>query len=239
MDVKLLMQTEVAEVYEPFHEGRGSSSTMPQKRNPIASLYIHSTAALVRQHVAALLGGRGRRPRTLDRARGRSSGFRCRKFSCSRRARWRRPSSWWRASRSTRPACAPISISRCGMIVSEAVMMGLGPASRPPARPRSRLRHLPQGRGDRQRRWSNCWRRIAEISSPSDATAARTDVRPGELPRPVGRDGRPGACPGKRQDRSRARLSATICMFREALLTAFAQANSRGIIGPQNRHWYA
>src|SRR5262250_1089432 len=55
MDVKLLMQTEVAEVYEPFHEGRGSSSTMPQKRNPIASLYIHSTAAVVRQHVAALL----------------------------------------------------------------------------------------------------------------------------------------------------------------------------------------
>src|SRR5215831_2255965 len=55
MDVKLLMQTEVAEVFEPFHEGRGSSSTMPQKRNPVASLYIHSTAALVRQHVAALL----------------------------------------------------------------------------------------------------------------------------------------------------------------------------------------
>jgi 3-carboxy-cis,cis-muconate cycloisomerase len=55
MDVKLLMQTEVAEVYEPFHEGRGSSSTMPQKRNPIASLYIHATAAVVRQHVAALL----------------------------------------------------------------------------------------------------------------------------------------------------------------------------------------
>jgi 3-carboxy-cis,cis-muconate cycloisomerase len=55
MDVKLLMQTEVAEVYEPFHEGRGSSSTMPQKRNPISCLYIHSTVALVRQHVAALL----------------------------------------------------------------------------------------------------------------------------------------------------------------------------------------
>jgi len=49
------MQTEVAEVYEPFHEGRGSSSTMPQKRNPISCLYIHATTALVRQHVAALL----------------------------------------------------------------------------------------------------------------------------------------------------------------------------------------
>ncbi|MPZ40076.1 MAG: 3-carboxy-cis,cis-muconate cycloisomerase [Rhizobiales bacterium] len=55
MDVKLLMQTEVAEVYEPFHEGRGSSSTMPQKRNPIASLYIHANAAVVRQNVASLL----------------------------------------------------------------------------------------------------------------------------------------------------------------------------------------
>src|SRR6202045_678834 len=54
-DVKLMMQTEGEEVYEPFHEGRGSSSTMPQKRNPISSLYIHSTVALVRQHVAALL----------------------------------------------------------------------------------------------------------------------------------------------------------------------------------------
>jgi 3-carboxy-cis,cis-muconate cycloisomerase len=49
------MQTEVAEVFEPFHAGRGSSSTMPQKRNPVSSLYIHANAALVRQHVAALL----------------------------------------------------------------------------------------------------------------------------------------------------------------------------------------
>jgi 3-carboxy-cis,cis-muconate cycloisomerase len=54
-DVKLMMQTEVEEVYEPFHEGRGSSSTMPQKRNPISSVYITATTALVRQHVAALL----------------------------------------------------------------------------------------------------------------------------------------------------------------------------------------
>ena len=55
MDVKLLMQTEVAEVFEPFHDGRGSSSTMPQKRNPISCLYIHATTALVRQNAAALL----------------------------------------------------------------------------------------------------------------------------------------------------------------------------------------
>jgi len=55
MDVKLMMQTEVEEVYEPFADGRGSSSTMPQKRNPISSNYIHACTAMVRQHVAALL----------------------------------------------------------------------------------------------------------------------------------------------------------------------------------------
>jgi 3-carboxy-cis,cis-muconate cycloisomerase len=54
-DVKLLMQTEVEEVYEPFHEGRGSSSTMPQKRNPISSVYITAQTAMVKQLVAALL----------------------------------------------------------------------------------------------------------------------------------------------------------------------------------------
>jgi len=54
-DIKLLMQTEVEEVYEPFHEGRGSSSTMPQKRNPISSVYITALTSVVRQQAAALL----------------------------------------------------------------------------------------------------------------------------------------------------------------------------------------
>jgi 3-carboxy-cis,cis-muconate cycloisomerase len=55
MDVKLLMQTEVGEVYEPYAHGRGSSSTMPQKRNPISSCYIHAAISVVRQHAAAML----------------------------------------------------------------------------------------------------------------------------------------------------------------------------------------
>ncbi len=55
MDVKLMMQTEVGEVYEPYHHGRGSSSTMPQKRNPISSCYIHAAISVLRQHAAALL----------------------------------------------------------------------------------------------------------------------------------------------------------------------------------------
>ena len=55
MDVKLMMQTEVGEVYEPYAYGRGSSSTMPQKRNPISSCYIHAAVSVVRQHSAALM----------------------------------------------------------------------------------------------------------------------------------------------------------------------------------------
>jgi len=39
-DVSLQMQTEVGEVSEPAGEGRGGSSTMPQKRNPVACAAI-------------------------------------------------------------------------------------------------------------------------------------------------------------------------------------------------------
>src|SRR2546427_5809792 len=49
------MRPEGGGAYEPFAHGRGSSSTMPQKRNPISSCYIHACASVVRQQVAALL----------------------------------------------------------------------------------------------------------------------------------------------------------------------------------------
>ena len=46
-DIILLAQTEVGEVAEPYVAGRGASSTMPQKRNPIASEYILAAARMV------------------------------------------------------------------------------------------------------------------------------------------------------------------------------------------------
>ncbi|KAF9456014.1 L-Aspartase-like protein [Collybia nuda] len=55
LDVKLLMQTEVGEVSEPYYAHRGSSSTMPQKRNPISSVYITAMASTVKQLGATLL----------------------------------------------------------------------------------------------------------------------------------------------------------------------------------------
>jgi 3-carboxy-cis,cis-muconate cycloisomerase len=55
-DVTLLAQTEVGEVAEPYVAGRGSSSTMPQKRNPIASEYILAAARTVHALVPVMLG---------------------------------------------------------------------------------------------------------------------------------------------------------------------------------------
>jgi len=56
-DVMMMMATEVAEVAEPFVKGRGASSTMPQKRNPISSELMLAAAKTVRQHVALMLDG--------------------------------------------------------------------------------------------------------------------------------------------------------------------------------------
>ncbi len=54
-DVALMMQTEVGEAFEPFAIGRGSSSTMPQKRNPISCELILAAAKVVRQHAGLML----------------------------------------------------------------------------------------------------------------------------------------------------------------------------------------
>ncbi|PYD09093.1 MULTISPECIES: 3-carboxy-cis,cis-muconate cycloisomerase [Pseudomonas syringae group] len=43
-DVSLLMQTEVGEVFEPSAPGKGGSSTMPHKRNPVGAAVMISTA---------------------------------------------------------------------------------------------------------------------------------------------------------------------------------------------------
>ena len=54
-DISLLMQTEIAEASEPAGEGRGGSSTMPQKRNPIGCALTLAAATRVPGLAAAFL----------------------------------------------------------------------------------------------------------------------------------------------------------------------------------------
>ncbi len=125
-DVKLMMQTEVEEVYEPFAEGRGSSSTMPQKRNPISCNYIVACTSMVRQNVAALLDA-------MVEDHERSTGpweiewisvpeIFCLASGALNQARFLMEGLEVDPARMR----ANLDLTR-GLIVSEAVMMGLGP----------------------------------------------------------------------------------------------------------------
>ena len=70
-DVVLLAQTEVAEAAEGGGEGRGGSSTMPHKRNPVGAVAVIACAQRAPGLVATILGvdGPGARAR-----RGRLAG---------------------------------------------------------------------------------------------------------------------------------------------------------------------
>ncbi|MGV3655657.1 MAG: 3-carboxy-cis,cis-muconate cycloisomerase [Noviherbaspirillum sp.] len=56
-DISLLMQTEVAEASEPAAPGRGGSSTMPHKRNPVGCAAVLAAAVRVPGLVATMLSG--------------------------------------------------------------------------------------------------------------------------------------------------------------------------------------
>ncbi|KQW54006.1 3-carboxy-cis,cis-muconate cycloisomerase [Variovorax sp. Root411] len=67
VDIALLGQYEVGEVAEPSEPGRGGSSAMPHKRNPVASMVAIAAAHRAPQRVAALLGAM---PQQHERALG-------------------------------------------------------------------------------------------------------------------------------------------------------------------------
>jgi 3-carboxy-cis,cis-muconate cycloisomerase len=54
-DITLLMQTEIGEVFEPQAPGRGGSSTLPQKRNPVGCAAVLSAAIRVPALVSVML----------------------------------------------------------------------------------------------------------------------------------------------------------------------------------------
>jgi 3-carboxy-cis,cis-muconate cycloisomerase len=67
LDIGLLAQAEVAEMAEPGGNGRGGSSAMPHKRNPVGSMIVRAAALRAPQRVAALLAAM---PQEHERALG-------------------------------------------------------------------------------------------------------------------------------------------------------------------------
>jgi 3-carboxy-cis,cis-muconate cycloisomerase len=125
-DIMLLSSTEFGEVYEPFVPGRGASSTMPQKRNAISSELMMAAAKAVRQKAGLMLDAA---VQDLERATG------------PWHAEWMAiPDSFVLTAGALRQARFALGglivdeqrmrhnlgISR-GLIVGEAVMMGLAP----------------------------------------------------------------------------------------------------------------
>ncbi|MCH1559474.1 MAG: adenylosuccinate lyase family protein [Alphaproteobacteria bacterium] len=125
-DIMLMMQTEIQEVAEPFLHGRGSSSTMPQKRNPISSEIMLACSKLLREHHSSMLDAM-----VLDHERATGQWH----------VEWNAlPSSFIIASSSLRSAklllegleISPENMKKNidktnGLIVAEAVMMALAP----------------------------------------------------------------------------------------------------------------
>lgn len=54
-DITLLMQTEIGEAFEPAAEGRGGSSALPQKRNPVGCAAVLAAAIRVPALVSVML----------------------------------------------------------------------------------------------------------------------------------------------------------------------------------------
>lgn len=125
-DIMLMMQTETGEALEPFQPGRGASSTMPQKRNPIGAEMMLASAKIVREQHSAMLDAM-----VLDHERATGQWH----------VEWHAlptafvvASGGLRAARETleglevRPeAMRRVLDSTGGLIVAEAVMMGLAP----------------------------------------------------------------------------------------------------------------
>jgi 3-carboxy-cis,cis-muconate cycloisomerase len=149
---------------------------MPQKRNPVSSLYIHACACAARHQAAALLDA-------MIADHERSTGpweiewialpeIFCLVAGALNQSKFVAAGLEVDEKRMR----ANLELTN-GLVVSEAVMMGLGP-------------HL--GREKAHDLVYDLCREALKQDKPRRPQEARRALRPEELPRPLGRDGRPG-----------------------------------------------
>ena len=126
-DVMILMATEIGEVFEPFSSHRGASSTMPQKRNPISSEILLANAKASRDAASLMLDAM---VQDLERATG---PWHCEWLAlpqaCLLTAGSLSQAQFMLSGLIVEPAAMKKNLaSTRGLIVAEAVMMGLAPA---------------------------------------------------------------------------------------------------------------
>src|SRR5207302_1399210 len=100
LDVVLLAQTEVGEVSESTVAGRGASSALPQKHNPVDAIEILAAVRGINAQVTVLLGA------MLQEHERAAGAWQAEPFPG-----WRR---CWRGFKSTRSGCGATSTSREG-----------------------------------------------------------------------------------------------------------------------------
>ena len=126
-DVMILMATEIGEVFEPFSSHRGASSTMPQKRNPISSEILLANAKMSRDAASLMLDAM---VQDLERATG---PWHCEWLAlpqvCLLTAGSLAQAQFMLSGLIVDQAAMKRNLnSTRGLIVAEAVMMGLAPA---------------------------------------------------------------------------------------------------------------
>jgi 3-carboxy-cis,cis-muconate cycloisomerase len=126
-DVMILMATEIGEVFEPFASHRGASSTMPQKRNPISSEILLANAKMSRDAASLMLDAM---VQDLERATGPwHAEWMALPQVCLLTAGSLAQAQFMLSGLIVDPEAMKRNLhSTRGLIVAEAVMMGLAPA---------------------------------------------------------------------------------------------------------------
>ena len=226
-DVMILMATEIGEVFEPFSSHRGASSTMPQKRNPISSEVLLANAKMSRDAASLMLDSM---VQDLERATGPWHGeWLALPQVCLLTAGSLAQAQFMLSGLIVDQDAMKRNLhSTRGLIVAEAVMMGLAPAL---GRQHAHDEVYAACR-DAVHAWRGASRCIAAAAGDRIRPAprsARRPVRAGQLSRNGRGDGGPRAGPSNQ--------ALNIFAGRRAVTSGLSASDeSRGTVTGTGRH---